>query len=710
MASSSADASDVWPDLDLETIEADLQQFRDDDVVRDALGKGVDLRQYARQVDEDLRALLLSSVPAYIDESPHCAALYKELNECDAILAKMESAMESWQSDLGGISDQIKHLQAESHAMSVKVRNRKLVERELAVVLDKLLVSDHLIVGICSGEVNDEWVELVRELDDKLRFVRSQEPLGASRMAPCETLAAREVEPQLDRLRLKAVAKSRLFLLQQFANLKKPKTNVQILQQNVLLRYRYLQQFLSAHAPAVAEEVRAVYVDTMSRVLHGLFKSYTQSLGKLAQAGPPKEDVVGAEEAWLLQNQGHPALAASLFTPFACDVAGPSGAGAALLAARQREQGEPQAAPVIVHVAKSANAKLHFEAVFRSVQKHLMDSASSEFLFLLEFFEARLCGELFNQIFARTLSLCLEAWENFLYGCNDCVALLLMIRTSQAHRVVMERRRVPALDGYFDHVNMLLWPQFKKVFDAQLRSLAQAQPAKLGAARLDLRPHYVAQRYAEFASTVYALSTSLSASDEMLPLQLAKLRESLAALLDQLVQAALLSKVHHRALDSPKGRLVFRINNVDWVLECLHDAAHSDDLAFFKARLARDTALYIEEELQQAFGPMLAFFKAAEEGGGKAAEATSALPPAAPAVQEFALSWKSGLEQLSATIATYFVRKGNARDILKQLLSQFILYYTRFQEAVRVAEPKAAQRLVPLQEIMSEMKNLSRAA
>ncbi len=64
-------------------------------------------------------------------------------------------------------------------------------------------------------------------------------------------------------------------------------------------------------------------------MLHGLFKSYTQSLGKLAQAGPPKEDVVGAEEAWLQQNQGQPALVGSLFTPFACEAAGPSEAGRA---------------------------------------------------------------------------------------------------------------------------------------------------------------------------------------------------------------------------------------------------------------------------------------------------------------------------------------------------------------------------------------------
>ena len=49
-------------------------------------------------------------------------------------------------------------------------------------------------------------------------------------------------------------------------------------------------------------------------------------------------------------------------------------------------------------------------------------------------------ADLFNGVFARTLSLCLENLENYLFGCHDTVALLLMIRTTAAHRAVMRAR------------------------------------------------------------------------------------------------------------------------------------------------------------------------------------------------------------------------------------------------------------------------------
>lgn len=43
----------------------------------------------------------------------------------------------------------------------------------------------------------------------------------------------------------------------------------------------------------------------------------------------------------------------------------------------------------------------------------------------------------------------------------DLVGLLLQIRINSAHQLIMNRRRVPCLDGYLDRVNLLLWPRFK---------------------------------------------------------------------------------------------------------------------------------------------------------------------------------------------------------------------------------------------------------
>ena len=41
------------------------------------------------------------------------------------------------------------------------------------------------------------------------------------------------------------------------------------------------------------------------------------------------------------------------------------------------------------------------------------------------------------------------------------VGLLLMIRINYQHRLLMNKRRIPALDDYLDRVNLQLWPRFK---------------------------------------------------------------------------------------------------------------------------------------------------------------------------------------------------------------------------------------------------------
>mmetsp|Transcript_8197 Transcript_8197/g.13240 ORF Transcript_8197/g.13240 Transcript_8197/m.13240 type:complete len:690 (+) Transcript_8197:98-2167(+) len=676
-------------DFDLETIQEDLKRFQEDDVVQEALSKGVDLRSYSRQIDQDLQALQAASIPEYVLEAPATAELYNQISECDSVLESMETILKKFQEDLGGISDEIKNLQDESRTMSVKLKNRKMVEKQFCEVLEKLVVPDSLILGICQADVNDAYLVYVKQLAEKMQFVRSQEPVQEGYVAPMEMAAVQEVEPQLEKLRLKAVAKVRTFLLNQIAALRKPNTNVQIMQQNVMLKYKYFVTFLNAHAPAVAEEVKSTYVDAMSRILYTLFKSYYASLSKIQLVGPVKEDVI-AIDATLLQTQMQ--NPSSMYS----DLPGKKG-----LSRREKDLGEPDAAPIIAHVARSESAKFHFEALFRSVQKHLMDSATSEFLFLLEFFEAK-NSDLFNQIFARTLSLCLEHIESYLYSCSDVIALLLMIRTSQAHRLIMERRRVPCLDGYFDHINMMLWPQLKKVFDTNLKSVRNPQLEKLGLQKLDLKPHYVSRRYAQFTSTIYALSTSLSTSDEMLPHNLVNLRKSYIELLDKLVRAALQNRQHHRALNTTKGLKIFQINNIDAVLTYFSQATHTSNAADTNAietLFENETDAYIEEELEQSFGDMIKLLKEDTDGSSQ---------QLSQIVQSFASNWKSGLELLSSSVKSYFDNPECARDLLKRMFTQFLLYYTRFKELVRTnGDQRLQSRLVSTQEIMQELETYS---
>ena len=70
------------------------------------------------------------------------------------------------------------------------------------------------------------------------------------------TSACADMAPELEKLRAKSVQKIRDFLLQRVASLRKKMTNIQILQQSVLLKYKGLYKFLEEHAPEVAAEVR----------------------------------------------------------------------------------------------------------------------------------------------------------------------------------------------------------------------------------------------------------------------------------------------------------------------------------------------------------------------------------------------------------------------------------------------------------------------
>jgi len=52
--------------INLSNIEEDLERFQQDEVVREALSKGVDLRKYSLQIDEELTSLQVASIPDYI--------------------------------------------------------------------------------------------------------------------------------------------------------------------------------------------------------------------------------------------------------------------------------------------------------------------------------------------------------------------------------------------------------------------------------------------------------------------------------------------------------------------------------------------------------------------------------------------------------------------------------------------------------------------
>merc|ERR1719150_3029121 len=135
--------------------------------------------------------------------------------------------------------------------MNMKLRNRRALQSLMTEYVSSVVVSQQLVRQICEEEIDEAYLEYLSELNKKLEHVKQRE---MQKLPSCA-----QSTPELEKLRTKAVARIKDFLLQKINALKKPKTNLQIIQRNVLVRYKLFTQFLAEHHAAVADEVKLHY-------------------------------------------------------------------------------------------------------------------------------------------------------------------------------------------------------------------------------------------------------------------------------------------------------------------------------------------------------------------------------------------------------------------------------------------------------------------
>ena len=80
-------------------------------------------------------------------------------------------------------------------------------------------------------------------------------------------------------------------------------------------------------------------------------------------------------------------------------------------------------------------------------------------------------------------------------------------------------------------------------------------------------------------------------------------------------------------------------------------------------------------------------------------------------LRSFHETWRAGIEAINRDVMKSFANLKLGMDILKQVLTQLLLYYTRFQDIARrvPGEPAFLRDLVSIQTIMHEIKKYSRA-
>ncbi|XP_030644650.1 vacuolar protein sorting-associated protein 52 homolog [Chanos chanos] len=686
-----ADSDAVPPlnlgDLDLTTdefildeVDIHIQANLEDDLVKEALKTGVDLRQYSKQVETELQRIEQASIKDYIKESENIASLHNQITACDSILERMEGMLSTFQSDLLSISSEIQTLQQQSVSMNLRLKNRQAVRSQLSQLVDELVVPSTMISVILDSPVTEqEFLEQLHELNNKINF--------AKELSFRETLACSDIQDIVDRLKIKAVTKIREFILQKIYSFRKPMTNYQI-PQNTLLKYRFFYQFLLANERTVAKEIRDEYVDTMSKIYYSYFKSYSGRLLKVQYEDvADKDDLMGVEDTAKKGFFSKPSLKSrnTIFT---------LGQRGAVLSPAELE------GPILIpHTAQKGDCRYPYETLFRSQHYALLDNSCREYLFLSDFFmvAGNSALDLFNSIMGKTLGQFLKNMATYVSDCYDSIAVFLCIHIILRFKAITAKRNIPALDKYWEAVLELLWPRFELILEMNIQSIRNTDPQKLGV--LDTRPHYITRRYAEFSSAIVSINQTFP-------------NERTNALLGQL-QIEVENFVLKMAAEFPSRRdqLIFLINNYDMMLGVLMERASDDskEVEGFQQLLLARTQEFIEEILSPPFGGMIAFVKESEAlmEKGQLDKLKNDEARITQLVRGFSSTWKQSVEALSQDVMRSFTNFKNGTSIIQGALTQLIQYYHGFHKVLSQPTFRSLavrSELINLHHLMVEVK------
>jgi len=675
--------------------------------------EGANLRQYVKRIEGDLRKVERESIADYVRESENLAQLHMKIRSCDEVLGNMQDLLGTFQGNLGKVSAEIKTLQERAGKLSVKAKNRKLVDGKLSRFVDGAGVPPALIETITEADVNDNYMEYLLMLRRKCTFIETSEAGNAA--------SAQELKPVLEKLRLKAADGIRTFLLTKIFSLARPKTNFQILQQSVLLKFKHLAQFLKEHAPTVYAEVQDQYIQTMSDIYLTHFRAHVRHMARSqAEVMSASDTIVQADD---VGQSAQSSSFSNLWSSPSLSVGGmmsamggmvgspahagtPTGVGGEkpkeavfILGSRIKLLSEDGGT---VLMQSTADQKRRLEVSFKGALALLVSTAASEQGFIRDFFGST---QMLSHIFKPSVHAIAEHLKTQVEGCFDPLSLLLMIRSAQDVGASLAERQLADLQRFMDMLAMLLWPRFKALLDHQMDSVRSAPAPALLSNGSEKFPHYVTRRYGELSASIVLLTNSASA--EMLAHSLNFMRSELDALLQRMAASL-----------SPRRRqLVFLINQLDAIIGIYAERGLGAEAgAAWQQKLDSEVNAFVEAELLERYGPLVAFVLEVEEAAEKARhdnqpQPTVQVAKVRPLVEGFAASWKQGIDQINVNVMGNFHNMKNGMEILKRTLTQLLLYYTRFLDLIKryCNESSTLSRdMVNIPSIIAEIKKYSR--
>lgn len=633
----------------------------------------------------------------YLKVESDTTELMNELDTNDQILEELENMLVVFKESLSGIKQEMTVLQDKSKAMNTSLANKKALSSNFENFIKNVVLEPQLIDDILDQPVNEKYVEFIDKLCQKLNFITKYN-LGA-------TLAVREIEPELSKLKLKASERLKEFMVEKINELKKPKTNIEVLQKNVLMNYKVFLTFLRDHYQTVFIELCNHYSDTLSRIYHQYLRDYFSSLAKLAHEQHSKSDAIISENTQLMRDLGKP-VGGTIYT----------------LGTRDSVLNDLEEVSVVASVIQKKNQRLPLEVLFKSVNKLLCDVVAIEFSFSMGFFSlnADQARVIFGGIFKMTLMYIIEQFKSLFNNSFDANGLLLIAILNDRNKKQFNSKGFTILDQYFDQINMLIWPRFEALYEFHVSSLKSINPKLLKPVEKSVGFKALWARYIDFSLTLYRLY-SYAGESHMLKYRIIALKSVVVELLKKL------SREETSEMDST----IYMITTLDMIISAYTEAktVFEEDIVYYEKEQKIHVDSVVELLMRDFFHNLFEFVQnntSAEElkeimssgddvgSGGFNYDANSSKATGGSVNlklieninQELNENWARKIEKLKTECGHKFGVTSKAyKKIVVSFLKNFFTFYKLFFNFVKANHSGYLPNMIALHTYMNTIKN-----
>eukprot|EP00871_Galdieria_phlegrea_P004473 jgi/Galph1/5026/GphlegSOOS_G3660.1 len=552
------------------------------EAVTHAATSGQHLDGSLKTLQESLKTAESNYIEEYVQEGSHVSSLRDKILECESELGEVESLIQHWSTRLLELCASISNHHHEAETINNQLMNRKLVQGNILQFLENITFSSELVSGIMDLQPSsNDFARYVEDLQEKVEFLQRTEVK--------ESTVFKDVYPFAQKLVLRATEKIREHLHAKLQMLLNPNTNVQIIQQNVLMKQKIYFLFVRKCSYKTYKEMQDTYANTILRIYQSLFKKYLDGLLALKDEVNAKGEVLVDESSigqnlklsmGMLNYSNHP----NVF----------------VLGNRIQTLQSVEEPALVLAITRERGKKLFIEEIFRCVVKLLVDTCTSEYLFGSEIFEAdyeRIANRTLKDVF----TLCLSVFEKHLEASYDLFGCLLIIKLNDSFRSTMESRNISLMDEFFLKIDIILKPRFQELVQSNLQSITQTSSKSLFPGVDDLSPLALTRRYAEFASGLVQVELLSNGNDKMVEESIKRLRVEFLGLLNRIGS-------HY---SRKKFRGIFLVNNIDLICSIFEERrlTLTEEYSFYESMLSKQMTNLADFELEEHFADMMSLYR-----------------------------------------------------------------------------------------------------